>query len=78
MNVTNFVPEVLKDVVAGVKKAREEGIACLLPDVVVFELGVENVKVIFEVPLEDEGEREAAELFREAAKRSTNYTHKLN
>lgn len=46
--------EVLEQVVAGVKEAREAGVNALLPDIVAFELQVKGGEVRFEVPLEDE------------------------
>jgi len=54
MNISEYVPAVLLDVVAGVKKAQEAGVECYLPGVVVFEMYEGANKIVFEVPLEEE------------------------
>jgi hypothetical protein len=53
MKIYEFVPTVLEEVVAGVKKAQELGVKCLMPDVIAFEMVIGESKVVFEVPLDD-------------------------
>jgi len=54
MNIRELVPAALVEVVLGVKTARLNGVNCLMPDVVVFEMYEGANKIVFEVPLVEE------------------------
>jgi hypothetical protein len=53
VNIREFVPNVLVEIMAGVRAAQNMGVKCLTPDVVAFEMYDGANKIVFEVPLDD-------------------------
>ena len=66
--IAGAVTDALKQVVEGVRAARKDGVACLMPDVVAFEVEMPRMGLYFEVPIEDERDVEQAFFEKQVAK----------
>ena len=64
----------LVEVVEAVRAAKDAGVACLLPDVVIFE----DEGAYFEVPLVDQRDMEEALLVKKVAQESFSFPFKPN
>ena len=66
--IAGAVADALKQVVDGVKAAKKNGVACLMPDVVAFEVEMPRMGLYFEVPIEDERDVETSFFEKQVAK----------